>query len=82
MAKCLNLKTIPTVKHGGGNPMFCSCFSANGTGRLVRVEGIVKQDLSVKVLRENFEKSAETLNMGSSLMFQHNNNPKYTAQKC
>ena len=31
--------TLPTVKHGGGNLMLWGCFSANGTGRLHRIEG-------------------------------------------
>ena len=30
--------TIPTVKHGGGSIMLSGCFSAAGTGRLVRIE--------------------------------------------
>uniref|UniRef100_A0A8C6M2W5 Phosphorylase b kinase regulatory subunit n=1 Tax=Nothobranchius furzeri TaxID=105023 RepID=A0A8C6M2W5_NOTFU len=30
--------TIPTVKHGGGNIMLWGCFSAKGTGRLIRVQ--------------------------------------------
>lgn len=32
------MNTIPTVKHGGGSFMLWGCFSAAGTGKLVRVE--------------------------------------------
>ncbi len=31
-------KTIPTVKHGGGNIMLWGCFSAKGTGQLHRIK--------------------------------------------
>ncbi len=32
-------KTIPTVKHGGGNIMLWVCFSAKATGQLHRIKG-------------------------------------------
>ena len=31
---------IPTVKHGGGS-MLWGCFSSAGTGKLVRIEGMM-----------------------------------------
>jgi hypothetical protein len=34
-----NAGTITTMKHGTGRVMPLGCFSAAGTGRLVRIEG-------------------------------------------
>ena len=31
--------TNPTVKYGGGNIMLWRCFSSEGTGKMVRVDG-------------------------------------------
>ena len=36
--------TVPTVKHGGVSIMLWWCFSASGTGKLVRVEGVMKKE--------------------------------------
>ena len=35
--------TIPMVKHGVGTIMLWGCFSAAGTGRLVRIEGKINR---------------------------------------
>ncbi|KAI3364700.1 hypothetical protein L3Q82_011486, partial [Scortum barcoo] len=35
--------TIPTIKHGGGNLMLWGCFSANGSGNLITVNGTMKK---------------------------------------
>jgi len=58
--------TIPTVKHGGGNLMLRGCFSAKGTGKLIRVEGriIIMYDMQFTfVLGEKKPKAQKDLNV-------------------
>ena len=76
---CLNGKchvwrkpgTIPTVKHGGGGIILLGCFSAAGTGRLVRLEG----QMNGAKYREMLQ-SAQDLRLGRMFTFQQDNNPK------
>lgn len=72
--------TVPTVKHGGGNIMFWGCFSANGPGNLVKVDGIMRKEHYVKILEENIWQSAEKLGLGQHWTFQQDNDPKHTAK--
>lgn len=72
--------TVPTVKYGGGSRMFWGCFSANGTGKLFTVDGIMRQDQYIKILTENLKPSAEALSIGANWVFQHDNDPKHTAK--
>ena len=72
--------TVPTVKHGGGNIMFWGCFSANGPGNLVKVDGIMRKEDYVKILEENIWQSAEKLGLGQHWTFQQDNDPKHTAK--
>ena len=44
---------IPTVKHGGGSIMLWGCFSAVGTGKLVKVEGKMDGDKYRDILEQN-----------------------------
>jgi hypothetical protein len=52
--------TIPTVKHCGGRIMLWGCFSATGTGRLVRTEGKMNRAKYREILDENLLQSAQT----------------------
>ena len=66
---CLNAKrhvwrkpgTIPTVKHCGGSIMLCGCFSATGTGTLVRVEGKMNGAKYREILNENLLQNVQNV---------------------
>ncbi|KAG2468811.1 TC1A transposase, partial [Polypterus senegalus] len=66
--------TIPTVKHGGG------CFSAAGTGRLVRIKGKMTSAMYRDILDENLLQNALDLGLGQWFIFQKDNDPKHTAK--
>ena len=72
--------TIPTMKHIGGNIMFWDCFSANGTWRLLRVEGKMTGAKYREILSENILTSAGTLKKGRGWVFQHDYDPKHMAK--
>ncbi|KAG2461149.1 TCB1 transposase, partial [Polypterus senegalus] len=72
--------TIPTVKHGGGSIMLWGCFSAAGTGRLVRIKGKMTAAMYRDILDENLLQSVLDLRQGQRFIFQQDNNPKHTAK--
>ncbi|KAG2468178.1 TC1A transposase, partial [Polypterus senegalus] len=71
---------IPTVKHGGGSIMLWGCFSAAGTGRLVRIKGKMTAALYRVILDENLLQSALDFRLGRQFIFQQDNDPKHTAK--
>ncbi|KAG2456784.1 TCB1 transposase, partial [Polypterus senegalus] len=71
--------TIPTVKHGGGSIMLWGCFSAAGTGRLVRIKGKMTAAMYRDILGENLLQSALDLRLGRWFIFQQDNDPRHTA---
>lgn len=73
-------KTIPTIKHGGGSVMLWGCFAAAGTGRLVRIEGIMNGEKYREILEKNLLTSASDLKLRRNFKFQQDNDPKHTAR--
>jgi hypothetical protein len=55
---------IPTPMHGGGNIMLWGCYSAAGTGRIVRFEGMVNEAKYREILDDNMLQSAQDLRLG------------------
>ena len=51
-------KPLPE-KHGGGRIMLWGCFSASGTGRLVRIEGKINGAKYREILDENLLQNAQ-----------------------
>ena len=68
----------PSVKHGGGSVLVRGCISASGVGDVVQIDGIMNAEEYKQVLFFHaipYRKSQ----IGNVFIFQHDNNPKYTA---
>jgi hypothetical protein len=61
--------TTNQAKHGGGSIMLWRCFSAAGTGRLVRIEGKVNGAKYREILEENLLKKAQDLRLEQRFTF-------------
>jgi hypothetical protein len=68
------------LKHGGGSILLWGCFSAAGTGRLVRIQGKMNGAKYREILDENLLQSVQDLRLGGMFTFQQDNDLKYTAK--
>jgi transposase len=70
----------PTVKFGVGSIMVWGCFTSHGTGNLCRIEGGLDGELYRRILAEDFMETLSDLGLGvEDVIFQHDNDPKHTA---
>ena len=60
--------------------MLWGCFSAAGTGRLIRIEGTKNGAKYRQILEENLLQSAKDLRLQQKFAFQQNNDPKHSVK--
>ena len=59
--------------------MLWGCFSAAGTGRLVRIEGRMNR-AKYREIHDELLQSAQVLRLGRQFTLQQDNDPKHTAK--
>ena len=72
--------TFPTVKHEGGSIMLWGCFAAGGTGVLHKIDGIMREENDVDILKQHLKTSVRKLKLGRKWVFQMDNDLKHTSQ--
>jgi transposase len=69
-----------TVKHGGGSVMVWGCITSMGPGYLCKVQGNMDQSLYKQILEDELVNTMQWYQMSpSSVIFQHDNDPKHSA---
>ncbi|GFV98733.1 transposable element Tcb2 transposase [Trichonephila clavipes] len=56
------------------------CMSAGGVGELVFIDGIMDKMVHLEILKNDLQKSAVNVGLGSNFIFQQDNDPKHTAK--
>uniref|UniRef100_A0AAZ3Q7D7 Transposase Tc1-like domain-containing protein n=1 Tax=Oncorhynchus tshawytscha TaxID=74940 RepID=A0AAZ3Q7D7_ONCTS len=64
---CKPKNIIPTVKHRGGSIMLWGCFAAGGSGALHKIDGIMREENYVDILKQRLKASVRKLKLGSQM---------------
>ena len=70
---CKPKNTIPSVKHEGGSIMLWGCCAAGGTGALHKIDGIIREENYVDILKQHLKTSVRKLKLGRKWVFQMDN---------
>ena len=71
---------IPTVKSGQQGIMVWGCFTKNGLGPLVRLEGRITAVIYINILENYLLPYIDTLDDQENYIFQEDNAPIHTAR--
>ena len=77
---CKPKNTIPTVKHRCGSIMLWGWFAAGGTGALHKIDGIMREENHVDILKQHLQTSIRKLNFGHKWVFQMDNDHKHSSK--
>jgi hypothetical protein len=56
------------------------CFAAGGTGALDKIDGIMRWENDVDILKQHVKISVRKLKLGRKWVFQMDNDPKHTSK--
>ena len=56
------------------------CFAVGGTGALLKLDVIMRQDNYVDILKQHLKTSVRKLKLGRKWVFQMDNDPKHTSK--
>ena len=60
--------------------MLCGCFAAGGPGALHKIDGIMRKEKYVDILKLHLKTSVRKLKLGRKWVFQMDNDPKHTSK--
>jgi hypothetical protein len=60
--------------------MLWGCFAAGGTGALHKIDGIMRQENDVHILKQHLKATVRRLKLGRKSVFQMDNDPKHTSR--
>jgi predicted nucleotidyltransferase len=61
--------------------MLWGCFAAGGTCALSKIDGIMRQENYVDILKQHLKTSVKKLTLGRKWVFRMDNDPKHTSNK-